>query len=221
MQDRRGKWCTIPRPRSPGVTNRAQGAQSPKVDANLAAHRRWHESPEESQQEAAAAKVAAAKAAALQAAASQTAGKTAAAKAAASQAAAKAAAAKAAAPQAAASQAAGKEVVHERTTKNWKRRAHSREKKKDTSHPSPQESDGETYHDCVGFPDVEVVRLGLNYEKEMKLRVLTPRRIERACSVVAIEPGVSITVHWIGYRDEFDETLRLNDPRILGPLKES
>lgn len=43
MQDRRGKWCTIPRPVSPGAPDfgcrdRAQGAQSPKVEAHL----RWH-----------------------------------------------------------------------------------------------------------------------------------------------------------------------------------
>jgi len=46
MKDRRGKWCTIPRPNSsPGADfycrDQAQGAQSPKVDASLAAQLRW------------------------------------------------------------------------------------------------------------------------------------------------------------------------------------
>lgn len=40
MQDRRGKWCAIPRPRCPGVAS-CQVAQSPKVKADLAAALQW------------------------------------------------------------------------------------------------------------------------------------------------------------------------------------
>lgn len=41
MQDRRGKWCAIPRPRCPGVAD-CQVTQSPEVKADLVAALRWH-----------------------------------------------------------------------------------------------------------------------------------------------------------------------------------